>query len=109
MYKLNVEEFRIVVEDRNKAREMQIAALNQNDLFSKRYVYYLASFIVFSATAFGIGLFFWTVPEENKRLVEMFSDIYLFGGALVVINFFFGSSKSSHDKDDAIRNQTINK
>lgn len=85
--------------DRQNARNMQIAALDQDDRFSKRYLYYLSSFIILSATLFGILLFWVEVPEENKRLVEMFSDIYLFAGAVAVINFFFGSSLGSKQKD----------
>lgn len=85
--------------DRQNARNMQIAALTQSDQFSKRYLYYLSSFIVVAATVFGVLLFFIEVPEENKRLVEMFADIYLFAGAMAVINFFFGSSLGSKEKD----------
>jgi hypothetical protein len=85
--------------DRQNARNMQIEALGQSDNFSKRYLYYLSSFIVVSATLFGVLLFFIDVPEENKRLVEMFADIYLFAGAMAVINFFFGSSIGSKEKD----------
>jgi len=85
--------------DRQNARAMQIAALDQEDLFSKRYLYYLSSFIVVAATLFGVLLFWVEIPDENKRLVEMFSDIYLFAGAMAVINFFFGSSLGSKQKD----------
>lgn len=74
------------------ARDLQKAALAQDDLFSKRFLYYLASFIIVSATAFGVGLFFYEIPEANRRMVEMFADVYLFAGALVVINFFFGNA-----------------
>ena len=102
-YKAETDRMRVEIEDRNSARNMQVAALAQNDKFSKRFVYYLAAFVVFSATAFGAGLFFIEVPEQNKRLVEMFSDVFLFGGAILVLNFFFGSSKSSHDKDSIIK------
>ena len=34
----------IVFEDRANARSMQVAALRQNDLLSKRFVYYFAAF-----------------------------------------------------------------
>lgn len=87
------------IADRQNARAMQMAALDQTDLFSKRYLYYLSSFIIVTATLFGVLLFFVEVPEENKRLVEMFSDIYLFAGAVAVINFYFGSSLGSKQKD----------
>jgi hypothetical protein len=78
--------------DRDSARKMQIEALHQDDVFSKRFIYYLSAFIVVSATAFGVMLFYVQVPEENRRMVEMFADVYLFAGALTVINFFFGSA-----------------
>ena len=87
------------LQDIDSARKMQMAALQQEDKFSKRYVYYLSSFVIVSATAFGLLLFFVDFPESNRRLVEMFADIYLFAGAIMVLQFFFGSSKGSQDKD----------
>lgn len=89
---------RLLLEDRKDAREMQRAALEQADLFSKRYLYFLASFIIIGAFTFGIGLMFYDIPAANKRMVEMFADIFLFGSGVTVIQFFFGSSKSSTDK-----------
>lgn len=80
------------------ARSMQIAALNQLDNFSKRFVYFLAAFMIVAATAFGVLLCFKVVPEQNKRLIEMFVDVFLFAGAFTVLGFFFGSSKGSEDK-----------
>lgn len=82
------------------ARALQVAALAQNDLFSKRFIYYLAAFIVVSATAAGFGLYWIKVPEENKRMVEMFFDVYLFAGALSVIYFFFGSSRGQERSEE---------
>ncbi len=90
---------RAYLADIDSARKMQTAALQQEDKFSKRYVYYLSSFVIVSATAFGLLLFFVDFPESNRRLVEMFADIYLFAGAIMVLQFFFGSSKGSQDKD----------
>lgn len=88
------------------ARAMQIAALGQQDNFSKRYMYYLASFVVIAATLFGLGFFIVDIPEGNRRMIEMFADVFVFAGAITVINFFFGSSKSSHDKSDTIAAST---
>jgi len=90
------------LQDVANARSLQVAALNQSDTFSKRFMYYLAAFIIISATSFGVMLFWVVVPEDNKRLVEMFADVYLFAGALSVIYFFFGSSKGSHDKTETV-------
>lgn len=91
--------YEIEVDDRKSARNLQVSALNQSDSFARRYLYYLASFIIGSATLFGVMFFFIDVPEKNMRLVEMFADIYLFAGAIMVIQFFFGSSLGSKSKD----------
>lgn len=98
------EELRLIMEDRKDARDLQKVALQQEDKFSKWFVYILALIVILAAIAFGSMLFFIPVPEENKREIELFSDMFLFGGALMVLNFFYGSSKSSHNKDEAISN-----
>jgi hypothetical protein len=98
MQEFELELEKIELSDRNSARDLQKTALTQDDKFSKHYLYYLSSFVIVSSTAFGMMLFFVDFPESNRRLVEMFADIYLFAGAVMVLQFFFGSSQSSHDK-----------
>jgi hypothetical protein len=100
---------RLFLQDKQNARSMQMEALRQADNFSKRYVYFLASFVVLGAFSFGMGLMFYEIPEANKRMVEMFADIFLFSGAITVLNFFFGSSKSSSDKTSIIAQNTKEK
>lgn len=97
-------EVELFLADKQNARGMQITALGQDDKFSKRFVYYLASFIIVSATGFGFMFFFVEFPESNRRIIEMFVDIYLFAGAIMVLQFFFGSSSSSKEKDQTIKN-----
>jgi len=89
------------LQDVQNARALQVAALSQQDNFSKRFLYYLAGFIIFFTMVYGVLLFFLEIPESNKRLIEMFLDIFVFSGSLSVIYFFFGSSKGSHDKTEA--------
>jgi len=100
---------RMILKDKQNARSMQMEALRQDDKFSKRYVYFLASFVVLGAFFFGLGLMFYQIPPENKRMVEMFADIFLFSGALTVLNFFFGSSKGSSEKTSIIANSNKEK
>jgi hypothetical protein len=92
----DLEEVKAHLADTDSARQMQITALQQEDKFSKRFIYYLASFVLLSSTGFGIALTFVEIPEGNRRLIEMFADIYLFAGAIMVLQFFFGNS---HKKD----------
>lgn len=105
IHEQEIEALRLEVEDRINARDMNKTALQSDDVFVRRFVYFLAAFILLSATSFGVMLFFIHVPEENKRLVEMFADIYLFGGALMVLQFFFGSSYGSKVKDKFVGNK----
>ena len=98
-----VKEIELILNDTANARAMQIAALGQDDKFSKRYVYYLSSFIIVSAVAFGTMLFFVNVPPQNQRMVEMFADIFLFAGGITIINFFFGSSSGSKKSGEVMR------
>lgn len=111
--KLETDALKVHQEDRASARAMQIAALQQSDKFSKRFAYFLAGFILVSAVGAGAALMFLDIPENNQRLVEMFFDIFLFSGAIVIIQFFFGSSSGSAAKQDMIKevlagNATVN-
>lgn len=100
LHKMELDELKLLLDDTKDARDLQKVALRQEDRFSKRFVYYLAIIIISAAILFGAALMFLEeIPEGNKRLVEMFADIFLFSGGLVVIQFFFGSSKGSRDKD----------
>jgi hypothetical protein len=97
---LQLEADRLIVEDRNSAREMQIVALKQNDPLAKRFVYFLSTLIILAAIFFGVALMFVEVPEANRDLVNQFVAVFLFAGAVTVLNFWFGSSKGSQAKDE---------
>ena len=100
---LALEYLSLDVDDRKNARDLQAKAIESEDWFTRNFLNILASFIILAATAFGIMLFYVEVPEQNKRLVEMFADIYLFGGALMILQFFFGSSSGSKMKESILK------
>jgi len=93
------------MQDRANARNMQIqiATSKETGWFAKNYVYLLSSLIVIAAIVFGVGLMYIEIPEQNKRMVEMFADIFLFSGAITIISFWFGSSKGSKDKTEKLK------
>lgn len=100
-----MDELKLVFEDKASAREMQKTALAQEDLFSKRFVYYFA-ILIFSFSALVIAmLFFVSIPEENQRIVDMAIGIVVGTGLVSVIQFFFGSSKGSKDKSELINSK----
>ena len=57
-------------QDRASAREMQIAALAQSDVFSKRFVYYLATFWSVFAVIYILVITLANIPEKNVRFAD---------------------------------------
>ena len=95
------EEFRIEQDNRNTAdaRDLQKEALKQDDLLSKRFVYFLAAFwSIFSAVYIGF-ITFGTIPQANVRFADTILG-FLLGTLLgMILNFFFGSSSGSSKKN----------
>lgn len=97
-----VELERIDAERVANARALQIEALKQQSWLAKNYLYLLATVVILASLAFGIALMFYTIPEANRRTIEMFFDMFLFAGAMAVMNFFFGSSLGSKQKQEQL-------
>lgn len=101
--KLSVELEKAYLEDTQSARDMQIEALKQDDLFSKRFVYYFAIFWSIFACIY-VGLItFTTVPESNVRFADTVLGFLLGTVIAQIIAFIYGSSRSSQTKDSVIK------
>ena len=100
------EEFQIEQANKNTAdaRAMQVAALDQSDLFSKRYVYYLASFWSVFSVIYITAITFCVIPLQNVRFADTILGFLLGTIIATVINYFFGSSRSS-----ALKTELLNK
>jgi len=83
----------------DSARDMQKAALAQEDKFSKRFVYYLATFFAVSSSAYIGFITFGTIPEANVRFADTILGFMLGTTLATILNFFFGSSNQSKVKD----------
>jgi hypothetical protein len=92
----------MVFEDRANARSMQAAALNQNDLFSKRFVYYFATFWSIASALYIAFITFGEIPEANVRFADTILGFLLGTIVATIVQFFFGSSDSSKQKDGAL-------
>jgi hypothetical protein len=88
--------------DKDSARKMQQTALNQDDVFSKRFVYYFAAFWGLVAAVFIFVIMFYPIPEQNKRLIDTVLGFLMGTIVSTIISFFYGSSKGSMDKNNLI-------
>lgn len=92
-----LELLKIDLENTKDARDMQKVALQQDDLFSKRFIYYLAVFwSVTSSAYFFLATFTKVINEEMADIILGFLLGTVAGS---IINFFYGSSSGSKEKD----------
>lgn len=95
-----LEEIKLANADRDSARKMQIAALEQNDKFSKRFVYFMAAFWSLIGAVYLFMVTF-TKVAHNEHANTIIG--FLLGTIVAtIINFFFGSSEGSKKKTDIL-------
>jgi hypothetical protein len=94
--------------DVQSARNMQVEALKQSDLFSKRFVYILAIVVILLTFGYDYYILFNAVPTANKDFLNIVAGSLNTGCLATIIGFFFGSSKGSDDKNKVIENIATN-
>lgn len=82
------------------ARNMQSVALNQTDVFSKRFIYYFASVWSFFAFLYIAGITFTTIPEANVRFADTVLGFLLGTVIASLFAFFYGSSFGRERRDE---------
>ncbi|MCQ0113142.1 hypothetical protein, partial [Zhouia amylolytica] len=86
--KMANEQFEKEIADLDSARKMQIEALKQNDLFSKRFIYYLTIALIGASIGVSLLPFFVEYPEGNKEFIQRGTDfLYITSGAQVIAFF----------------------
>ncbi len=98
------EEFKIEQANKNTAdaRAMQVAALQQEDRFSKRFVMYLAMFWSATAVVYIFLITFTDIPALNVRFADTILGFLLGTVVATILNFFLGSSAGSKEKTEAL-------
>lgn len=101
------EEFLIDQNNKNTAdaRAMQNNALAQGDVFSKRFVYYFASFWSICAAVYIGFITFGSIPAGNVRFADTILGFILGTVIATILNFFFGSSSGSKTKTEMMGNK----
>ncbi len=85
--------------DTASARHMQEVALQQDDLFSKRFVYYLASGWSVFTCIYILIVSVMKIPDNSVRFVDTVLGFLLGTVVATIIQFFLGSSIGSKSKD----------
>ena len=85
--------------DRNSARNLQIAALAQNDRFSKRFVYYLAGFWSLAGVVYVFLVTFTQVV--HPRMADTVLGFLMGTIVSTIINYFYGSSNTIPNQPNA--------
>lgn len=81
------------------ARAMQVAALAQEDLFSKRFVYYFAAAWSLFTMFYAWAITFWPPTTEAGKTNAATILGFLLGTAVAsIFAYFFGSTKGSAEK-----------
>jgi len=91
-------------EELANARNMQIEALKQDDIFSKRFNYYLAGGSILLGFVYLFAVTFLSIPTDSQRFADIGFGVIstvVFGQ---IYSFFYGSSQSSKNKDTVISN-----
>jgi hypothetical protein len=102
LQELELEYAKLDNEDRASARAMQIAALQQDSWFAKNFLYIFTSVWSIFAMVYFAFVTFGTVAASGIRMADTILGV-LIGTVLTgFFNFFFGSSKGSKDKSDAL-------
>jgi hypothetical protein len=87
--------------DVDSARKMQIAALQQEDVWSKRFLYIFST--VWSLFAFGYiyMITFTVIPQQNVRFADTILGFLLGTIIATMFGFFYGSSITSRNSHES--------
>lgn len=91
------------LENLRDARAMQVAALQQEDLVSKRFVYQFAWAWSLFTMLFIMTILYVPLQEPAQRYADTILGFLLGTVVATLLTFFFGSSRHSKDKDSSIQ------
>ena len=97
--KHRLELIKMIMDDKADARAMQKAALGQDDKLSKQFVYWFATFWSMFAAGYIAFITFGNIPEDNQRFADTILGFLLGTVVATILQFFFGSSMGSKEKD----------
>ena len=100
---IDLKQFELHNANTANARAMQVVALQQDDLFSKRFLMYFAIGWSVCAVAYIACITFAAIPPANIRFADTILGFVLGTIVSTLLNFFFGSAHGSTDKQETIK------
>ena len=94
--------------DKDSARKMQVASLAQDDVFSKRFVYYFSAGWSVFAMFFMAMVTMADIPKENISNVNIILGFLLGTAVASIFSFFLGTTQASKNKDSTIQSLAVN-
>jgi hypothetical protein len=89
-------------EDKLKRRTEMQAPIDPNDTTVKHFIYYYAWFWAATSVLYFFCVTFILLPEGGRDFANIILGFLLGTAVATIISFFYGSSKSSKDKTDAL-------
>ena len=109
MRKIDGELEKAYLADTDSARKMQVAALQQDDVFSKRFVYYFSiGWSVFAMVFMAVATLA-DIPEKNASTVSTILGFLLGTAVSSIFSFFLGTTQANKTKDATIQQLAANK
>jgi uncharacterized membrane protein YwzB len=96
---IDLAQFKAEAEDRANARAMQVAAIQSDDPFVRRYLYYFITFWSLFAAIYIPWITFGVIPEDNVRFADTILGFLLGTMVSSMFAFLLGSSLGSRNKD----------
>ncbi len=82
------------------ARDMNIETSKSNDIFIRRFPYFLAGGWSLFSAVFIFFATFWNIPSDNLHIVNTIVGFLMGTIISTIINFFFGSSEKNINKGE---------
>jgi len=85
-----------------KLKRRNAMPIDPNDITAKHFIYYYAWFWAITSVLYFFCVTFILLPEGGRDFANIILGFLLGTAVATIISFFYGSSKSSKDKTDAM-------
>jgi len=103
---IDIKKLEMEYADRADARAMQKAALAQDNPEAKNFIYRFAWFWSFTSVLYFFCVTFAPLPDGGRDFANIILGFLLGTAVANILSFFYGSSKSSQDKTNALVKET---